>query len=149
MANELHLVCRVGTTWVGIPAVQVEAVVKMGDVVPAPHAPPAVRGLVAIRSRLLTLIDCAVVAGAAPDPSQTLDNALMVVVSVDGHGFGLLVDEVDDVIALSGLQAVAATLAPAWQALAGQMADNRGRVILTVEPSRLIVAAEGALPVAA
>ncbi len=54
---ELHLVGRLGGRGVLFPATQVRRVVDIADVVPVPRAAPAVRGLAALRSRVVTVID--------------------------------------------------------------------------------------------
>lgn len=144
LANNLFLVGRIGHSWIGISAEQVEAVVPMGEVVPVPHAPAAVKGLVAIRSRLLTLIDTNVLIGQG----VSADGALMMIISDAGHGYALTIDEVDDVVALDELKPVSAILASGWQGIATQMADNAGRAILIVEPPLLIASANGPLATA-
>ncbi len=145
MENTLFLVCRIGETWLGLPATKVEAVVTLGDVVAVPHAPDAVRGLVSIRSRLLTLIDSSIASGTHSDGTASY----MVIVSVDGHGYGLTLDEVDDVVDLTSLQPVPGNLGFGWRLLADQMADQFGRIILIVEPSRIIEAAQSSKSMAA
>lgn len=145
MASEAFLVGRVGETWIGLHAGFIEAIVPVSDIVPVPHAPRAVRGLVAVRSRLLTLIDSAEVAGCGVDAPS----ALMVIVSIDGHAYGLTLDQADDVVTFDMLHAVPVALANGWQALADQMADHDGRVVLIVSPTRLVAAAQTTLSIAA
>ncbi len=135
MEDELYLIARVASQWLALPAVSVEAVVAVRDVVPAPLAPPSVRGLVAIRSRLLTLIDTALVAG-----EQTFGDAapLMAIVAIDGHGYGLALDEVEDVVALF-MAEVPARLGSGWQALVSGVADHQdGRALLRLDPTDVI-----------
>ncbi|MEQ1687295.1 MAG: chemotaxis protein CheW [Sphingopyxis sp.] len=135
--SDLFLIGRIGTDWVGFPAEQVEAVVPLAEAVPVPHAPPSVRGLVAIRSRLLTLIDTSIVVGSG----VTAPGAPMVIITLDGHGYALTLDAVDDVVSLEGTQALAAPLSGRWSGLADAMAEHAERIILIVEPARLVAAA--------
>src|SRR6476469_3179954 len=54
----LLLIVRLAGERVAFPAADVEAVVEIDNVVPAPGTPPHVAGLAALRSRVLTVIDC-------------------------------------------------------------------------------------------
>lgn len=144
LAHNLFLVGRIGDSWIGISAEQVEAVVPLNEVVPVPHAPAAVKGLVAIRSRLLTLIDTAVAIGRA----TSTQSSLMVIVSDGGHGYALTMEQVEDVVALGDLKPVSAILTGGWAGIATHMADHDGRAILIVEPSQLIAAANAPLATA-
>ena len=136
MSEAIYLVGTIGDCSVAIPADHVEAVVRIGEVIPAPGAPPSVRGLVAIRSRILTLIDSCTVVGEA-----SCDAAFMAIVSIDGHGYGLMLDLVEDVVALGGLRPAPSGLTPGWARLNPQMCDPRGRVLLVVDPAALIAVA--------
>jgi purine-binding chemotaxis protein CheW len=134
--SALHLLCRVGSTQLAFPAEQIEAVVRVEGVVPAPGAPPSVRGLAAIRSRLLTLIDCAVVAGVSGG-----DAPLMAIITVDGHGYGLLLDAADDVVELPPSQSLPAKVDRGWLALQPRMVDVQGQILLLIEPAQFIAQA--------
>jgi purine-binding chemotaxis protein CheW len=133
MSSGLYLVACIGTTTVALPAETVEAVVRIDAVVPVPCAPPAVIGLAAIRSRVLTLLDTALIAGESKADSQ-----LMAIISIDGHGYGLALEWVEDVIAIDGFGAVPAGLTGAWAQLADGMADHDGRAILLIQPERIV-----------
>lgn len=136
MSSGLYLVACVGRTTVALPAETVEAVVRIDAVVPVPCAPPAVIGLAAIRSRVLTLLDTAMIAGEAAARSH-----FMAIISIDGHGYGLALELVEDVIAIDGFGAVPAALTGAWGQLAEGMADHDGRAILLVRPERIVATA--------
>lgn len=97
--GDLVLIVHIAGERVALPAGEIEAVVEMGAMSPVPRAAPHVAGLVALRSRVLTAIDCraAIAAGA---PSGPCRDAIVAVVG--GHGYGLLVDVVEDVVEISG-----------------------------------------------
>ncbi len=134
--NAIYLVGTIAGTPVALPAGSIEAVVRIDTVAPAPGAPPAVRGLVAIRSRILTLIDSCIVVGA---PSCATD--YMAIVSVDGHGYGLMLDHIEDVMTLDGITPLRSGLAPGWAALDPAIHDSGTRVLLVVDPAAIIAAA--------
>jgi purine-binding chemotaxis protein CheW len=133
MSGELHLIARVGQTWIALPAERVEAVVRMPEVVPIPTAPAAIPGLVAIRSRLLTLVDPAATVYESDEPAP-----LAIITSIDGHGYAIAVQAVDDVTAISTPGTYPGDLAEGWAALDPAMANVDGRIILMIDLDRLI-----------
>ena len=67
---DLFLIAHVAGRAVAIDGAQVDSVVDLGDVVPAPGAVRAVRGLAALRSRVVTVIDTGVALGKTPMPAD-------------------------------------------------------------------------------
>src|SRR5678816_4072804 len=88
----------------------VEAVVELDTLIPVPRAAAHVAGLSALRSRVLTVIDCmrSLELGIT-DCSDGIREAA--VVELDGHHYALLVDLVEDVVeAVSEPQPIRACL---------------------------------------
>ena len=56
--NELLLVVTIAGERVALSAAAVESVVELDTLIPVPRAAPHVAGLSALRSRVLTVIDC-------------------------------------------------------------------------------------------
>lgn len=135
-ANQLHLLCRIGAATVALAADQIEAVVKVDQVVPVPGAPACVRGLAAIRSRLLTLIDTASLVGeVSPQPTY------MAIVTVGGHGYGLLLDGIDEVAEIATVGPLPATADAGWMTVDPMLGDHAGELVLVVDPQQFIAAA--------
>ena len=84
-----------------IPADRVNSVIELADITPVPRTAPHVLGLAALRSRPLTVIDCAASLGADGSVAQGAANRT-VVVEHDGHLYGLLVAAADDIVAALG-----------------------------------------------
>lgn len=129
----LHLLCTIGGTAVALPATGIEAVVRYEAVVPVPGAPPAIRGLAAIRSRMLTLVDCGWLVA-----NRHTESAFMAIVTVGGHGYGLMLDDIDDVVELPEPQVMPAMVTNAWNALDPLLVDFRSELRLVVEPEQFI-----------
>lgn len=147
MSEQLYLLCRVGDSRIGIPANAIEAVAPVADLVPVPHSSAVIRGVAAIRSRLLTVLDTARLTGA---PALPDDGAgLMIVTSIDGHGYGLLVGEVDDVVSLRSLRETPSHLSKSWRDIAPTMADFRAHTVMVVEPALVVAAAQAVASIAA
>lgn len=136
----LKLIARVGGQSVALPAAAIESVVEIDAVTPVPLAPPHVAGLAALRSRVLTVIDSYAALGIAPVPLTQERQA--VVVTIDGHLYGLLVDEVEDVVEVAGEPLpVHAGVDAGWAAAALGLVDFGGRSLLLLDPARLVAGA--------
>lgn len=95
MIGDLFLFASVASTPVAIPASDLEAVVRLGEIVPVARSAPHVRGLAALRSRVLTIID--VRARIVGDLRELDKEPLAIVAMIEGHGYGLIVDSVSDI----------------------------------------------------
>ncbi len=136
MSAALHLFAQVSGRGIAVPAEAVESVVDIGAIVPAPRAHPAVRGLAALRSRVVTVVDTWAALGLPPGPT---DASRAIVTTVDGHQHAVLVDSLEDVAPLevqplpSGL-----ALGHRWGTIATGAAERAGEPLLVVDLSRLI-----------
>jgi len=134
---ELLLIVRLGGERIALPAADVDSVVEIEALTPVPGAAPHVAGLAALRSRVLTVIDCL----ASLDPSRSIPagatEAVMTV--VDGHPYALLVDAVEDVVEASGeRQPAAASLAGGWRRIGRATVEAEGNLLLLADIEALI-----------
>ena len=93
--NELLLMCLIAGRRAAIPAIRVQSVIEIDDITPIPGVPSFIRGLTALRSQALTVIDCPVALGFTG--RQDTSGQRAAVVDVEGHLYALLVDEAYDV----------------------------------------------------
>lgn len=134
---ELLLIARLAGRRIAFPASEVEAVVELEALTPAPGAARHVAGLAALRSRVLTVIDglTALDLGATAEPSL----ASAIVVPSDGHPYALLVDAVEDVVETESPRApVAVPVGAGWDRVALAMIEAEGDLFLLVDPHALI-----------
>jgi purine-binding chemotaxis protein CheW len=137
---ELLLVVRLAGRTVAFPAADVEGVVELEGLTPAPGAAPHVAGLSALRSRVLTVIDGLVALEAGKAAETALFNA--VVVPSGGHPYAILVDAVVDVVEPSSPAVpLAAPAGPGWDRVALGMVDAGGDPLLLIDPHALIAGA--------
>lgn len=134
---ELLLIVRLGGERIALPAAQVESVVEIDALTPVPGAAGHVAGLAALRSRVLTVIDCL----ASLDPSRSLaegsTEAVMTV--MDGHPYALMVDAVEDVVEAGGeRQPAGASLTGGWRRIGRAMVEADGDLLLLVDIEALI-----------
>src|SRR5678809_1309506 len=111
----LLLVVTIAGARVALPAAAVESVVELDTLIPVPRAPQHIAGLSALRSRVLTVIDCmrSLELGET-DCSDGIREAA--VVELDGHHYALIVDVVEDVVeSASDPSPVRAAMGPGWE----------------------------------
>jgi purine-binding chemotaxis protein CheW len=136
--NELLLVVTIGGERVALLAGVVEAVVELDTLIPVPRAAAHVAGLSALRSRVLTVIDCmrSLELGIT-DCSDGIREAA--VVELDGHHYALLVDLVEDVVeAQSNPAPLRAAMGPGWERASLGMVETETGPLLLVDVAALV-----------
>lgn len=134
--NDLYLIVEIAGQRALLPAAFVESVVEVEDIAPVPSAPPHVFGLFALRSRVLTVIDTLAALGVGRSGEGEKQ---AVIVHVDGHLYGVLVDDVDDVIAIEGAPShPRALLSPGWSRYSRGVLDHEGEPLLLIDIAALI-----------
>jgi purine-binding chemotaxis protein CheW len=140
--NELLLVVTIAGERVALPASAVESVVELDTLIPVPRAAPHIAGLSALRSRVLTVVDClrSLELGETDCPDGIREAA---VVELDGHHYALIVDLVEDVVeAASAPQPVRAAMGPGWERVSQGMVESEAGPLLLVDVGALIAGAE-------
>lgn len=139
--TDLLLLARVGDQRVAFDAKTVDAVVDIDSVVPVPMAPSSVRGLTAIRSRVVTVVDC----GRAVGGTALSDDGRAVTLSIDGHGYALRVDAVEDVVPHPGQSSAGfAPMVAGWVEVASGAVDLGDGFAILIDPGRLV--SRGSIP---
>jgi purine-binding chemotaxis protein CheW len=137
--NELLLIVSIGGTRVAFPAAEVESVVELDTLIAVPRAPAHLAGLSALRSRVLTVIDCQ--RSLDLGTTNLSDGALheAAVVEVEGHHYALTVDVVEDVVeALSEPAPIRATMGAGWERVSRGMVETDEGPMLVVDIAALI-----------
>ena len=140
--SQLLLIVSIAGSRVAFPSAAIESVVELDTLIPVPRAAPHVAGLSALRSRVLTVIDCmrSLELGAT-DCSDGIREAA--VVELDGHHYALIVDIVEDVVeALSDLSPVRAAMGPGWERVSTGMVETETGPLLVVDVAALISGVE-------
>jgi len=143
--DNLYLLIEVAGQRAALPGNVVESVVEIDDVTPVPCVPPHVLGLFALRSRVLTVIDS--ISSLGLGRHEQTGDMQAVIVTIDGHLYGLLVDQVEDVVAIEGEPGPPrALLAPGWARMTDGVLEHDGQPLLLINVEALI---EGPLALAA
>ena len=140
--SALLLVVTIAEERVALPAAAVESVVELDTLIPVPRAAPHIAGLSALRSRVLTVVDCRRSLELGPtDCSEGIREAA--VVELDGHHYALIVDLVEDVIeARSDPMPVRASMEAGWERISAGMVETEIGPLLLVDVAALVAGIE-------
>lgn len=135
----LFLIARLAGRTVAISSEQVDSVVDLGAITPAPRCPPLVLGITALRSHVVTVIDTPIALGAASGAHAGKLRA--VIVKAEGHAYAMLVDALEDVAPFT-LHPLAngLPLAPSWRAIARGLIERDGEPVLAIDLAALLPA---------
>ncbi|WP_265570626.1 chemotaxis protein CheW [Sphingomicrobium nitratireducens] len=137
--NELLLIVSIAGSRVALPAAQVESVIELDALIPVPRAPHHVAGLSALRSRVLTVIDCQRSLGLGETTFEDGRIHEAAVVEIEGHHYALSVDAVEDVVeALSEPKEVRAAMGEGWERVSKGMVETEEGPLLLVSIDAVI-----------
>ena len=134
---ELLLIVRFAGQRLALRASEIESVVEIETLTPVPRAAAHVSGLASLRSRVLTVIDCA----ASLDPATRLpDDCREAVVAVlDGHPYALLVEAVEDVVEGSSSEETLAGLSSSgWARITKGLVEADGDLLLLLDLAAIV-----------
>lgn len=134
---QLFLLAVVADTEIAISSDCIESVITIGEVVGVPKCDPLVAGLIALRSRVLTLVDCQF---AVTAKRRNIDaKSLAVIVEVAGQSYALSVDKVHDVVAVetSAIKPVT-KLAPQWENIVENVVEIDNRLLMIISPEMML-----------
>jgi purine-binding chemotaxis protein CheW len=133
--SHLYLVAQIAGRAVAIDSNQVESVVDIGEVTAVPRASRHVRGLAALRSRVVTVVDTQSALGL----SGGSEARRAVITRVDGHHYAMLVDALDDVAPFELLPlAGGVALDGMWRGAGRGIVERDGEPILAIDLASLV-----------
>ena len=131
------LLVRICGELAGIDSAIIRSVVELEAITPVPRAPEHIAGLAALRSRVMTVVDCR--RSLELPPLEYATKSLAVVVEVDEFLYALVVDEVEEVVPLDGDPTeVRADLLPGWARAALGMIETSVGPALLLDSAMLI-----------
>lgn len=136
--ESLKLIARIAGQRVALAADAVESVVEIESITPVPLAARHIAGLAALRSRVLTVID-SYAALELPPRVESADILQAIVVTVDNHLYGLLVDEVEDVAEIADAPVpLHAGLSRGWANCAVGLVEHEGYALLLLDAAHIV-----------
>jgi purine-binding chemotaxis protein CheW len=131
MTENLFLFASIAGTPIAVRASEIEAVVRLGDIVPIQRVPDHVRGLAALRSRVLTIID--IESRIFGRSMPVAERPLAVVSDIAAHTYGLLIETVSDICEASGgIQPIQGRIDRFWSPFATARVERDGRSHLLI-----------------
>lgn len=135
--EKLFLIAEIAGTAVAICSEHIESVVSVNEIVAIPLVDPVIAGLFALRSRVLTLVDCQY--RITGEQKAFEKGNLAVIAAIGGHNFGLMVDRVRDVVSVPAASIIPAVrLDKKWSVLVTSLVEVDGQLLMILEPDRLV-----------
>ncbi len=133
------LTCRIADQWIGFRVQQVREVVKEQKRTTMPMAPHAVAGLINLRGRVITELEVRRVIGE-PDRGENEPFHVAIIETMSGEDFGLIVDDVGEVIVLDEdlFEATPGSLNEVWRQVSDGVLKQEDRVLLLVNVDRFV-----------
>lgn len=133
--SNLYLIAQIAGRAVAIDSDQVESVVDIGEVTAVPRASRHVRGLAALRSRVVTVVDTQSALGL-----DTVSQAKRAVIThVEGHHYAMLVDALEDVAPFELLPlGGGVSLDAAWKHAGRGIVEREGEPVLAIDLTALV-----------
>lgn len=150
MANELQIVgFRIGRETFGLPIGLVQEIVRPPEIAAVPHAPEYVQGVMNLRGRIVPVIDLRRRFGETAIANNRKNRVL--VVEVESHAVGLVVDSASEVLKISESQVEPApeVFAEAATNYVTGVAKLGGRLIILVDLKKILRPGELQMPAAA
>lgn len=135
--DRLFLIARIADQRVAMPTDSVESVIELSEVTPVPRVAPHIAGLSALRSRVITVIDSRAALGLPSVAPAPIRQAVIAV--VEGHSYGLIADEVEDVtVSLRDPVPVRGAVADGWREVTGAMIEIGDDLLPLIDIAALI-----------
>jgi purine-binding chemotaxis protein CheW len=134
--THLYLIAQVAGRAVAIDSDQVESVVDIGEVTQVPRASQHIRGLAALRSRVVTVVDTHAALGLPP---LGIAGSRAVITVIDGHHYAVLVDSLEDVAPFESAPLPSGiALDGGWREAGCGQIERDGEPILAIDLTALI-----------
>lgn len=147
MAKELQIVgFRVGGETFGLPIALVHEILRPPEITNVPHAPEHVEGVINLRGHIVPVIDLRRRFGTAKVENSRKNRVL--VVDIDSHIVGLVVDSASEVLKISDAQIEPPpnVFTDAAANYVTGVAKHQGRLIILVDLKKILQAGELRLP---
>jgi purine-binding chemotaxis protein CheW len=132
-----YLTFRVGTQWYAVDVASVFEVANMIAIASVPDMPEAVIGMVNIRGSVVPVVDLRI-RFKMPDQTIDLDTPIIFLNDAADKTYGIVVDDVDDVINLAASAINPTSLSQRAKHIQG-LTDYHGKLIMILDTVELIV----------
>jgi purine-binding chemotaxis protein CheW len=136
--DHLFLIATIAGTEIAISSDCIESVVTVGEIVDVPQSDPLIAGLIALRSRVLTLIDCQYAVTGKRHSGES--SRLAVIATILGHPYALRVEAVKDVVSVRP-EAIKppSRLDPRWLRIVSHVIEVENSMVMQLDPEMLLM----------
>jgi purine-binding chemotaxis protein CheW len=129
---------EIGRQLFGIPIDQVHDVFKPQQITRVPLASPGIAGVLNLRGRIVTVIDCRARLGLPPREKD--DNMMAVGVEHGDQSYGLLIDDVGEVLGFDhdSFEPNPANLDPHWRSISKGVYRLKGRLLVVPDIAAIL-----------
>lgn len=128
----------IGSQCFGIPISQVQDVFRLHRLTPVPLSHPDIAGVLNLRGRIVTAIECRSRLGLAP----RTDNSVPMAVGIEhnGESYGLIIDTVGEVLTLplAGMEPNPANLDKGWRSVSKGIYRLEGKLMMVLDVTALL-----------
>ena len=144
-ATEGLVSIRLGSQTFGVPVMKAQDIIAQTAINIIPLAPPEVAGSLNLRGRIVTAIDMR--RRLDLPPRAPGDSFMCVIVERSGELYALLVDDVGDVLWLSGdaYEGTPVTLSPSWRSLCSGLYRLERELLLVLDIEKVLALSAPAL----
>lgn len=134
--GEKHITFAVGAQLFGIPVARVQDVFMPQSLTRVPLAPPEIGGVLNLRGRIVTALDIRGRLGLPSTGTQTI----AVGIESNGESYGLLIDEVGEVLTLdpARFEPLPDTLDAKWRAVSRCVYYLQDSLVVVLDVDRLL-----------
>ncbi|WP_336985556.1 chemotaxis protein CheW [Altererythrobacter aquiaggeris] len=135
--NRQVLLVQLAGQRVAFPAIDVDSVVDLETIMPVPGVPPHILGLSTLRSRAVTVIDCAQLLGR--ERGRLHESRRAAVCAVGGHDYALLVDAVEDVcVTVTQPSPIPGGAGAHWSEISAGLVETKAGSAMLVDPKAFV-----------
>jgi purine-binding chemotaxis protein CheW len=131
---------RIEGQLIGLPITAVRDVFAIHTLTPVPRADRAVTGLVNLRGHIVTILDLGWLLGLRKQPRSGDAEPMAVGVEWQGEVFGLVIDEIGDVLSLSAdsTEAMPANLGQTWARMTRRVHKLERELMIEIDLQALL-----------
>jgi purine-binding chemotaxis protein CheW len=131
---------RIEGQLIGLPITSVRDVFAIQALTPVPRADRSVCGLINLRGHIVTILDLGWLIGLRKNPRSSDKEPMAVGIEWQGEVFGLVIDEIGDVLSLSAdaTEAMPANLGQTWARLTRRVHKLERELMIEIDLHALL-----------
>ncbi len=140
MSTVEFVTCRIGEQTFGVSVSEIHDVFRPASMTPVPLSGPEIAGVLNLRGRIVTAIDARSRLGMKSQAKTTSSQPLAIGVERGGESFGLIIDEIGDVVRIdeSALEQNPVNLDATWSWVSRGVFRLDDRLLVIMDIDRML-----------